>query len=183
MAVMTFFPRRMARTRLEKLAQKHASELNSFFEREPAFHGVPVERLVVNLLRHEYTDYDEEQTPDRHREACEAIAAAYPWVAEECERQIQRRTRAEKDAERFQDWFEAERELRRDEARELRERSTAAIGALDIGQRVSFRKQGRGYEGLISKVGRTRVTVTYNLRDGQERSWALPAANVSLVPQ
>jgi hypothetical protein len=50
-------------------------------------------RHLVNMLRHQYTNYDECQSTERFVAACRAIATAYEWLATECERQIAWRLR------------------------------------------------------------------------------------------
>ncbi len=65
-------------------------------ERETIGSGwVPVDRYVVNMLRHKFTNYDVSRTAARHRAACEAIAANFEWLSPECARQIERRAQSD----------------------------------------------------------------------------------------
>jgi len=43
---------------------------------------------IVNHLRHEYTSYNHKYTLSRFKEVNAAISETYPWLYEECERQI-----------------------------------------------------------------------------------------------
>jgi len=77
----------LTREELEELARKHASRRNGIPK-----NGVPnIDRLVVNLLRHTSTNYDCDQSARRHAASCDAIARRYPWLADECARQMLRR--------------------------------------------------------------------------------------------
>jgi hypothetical protein len=40
------------------------------------------------MLRHQYTNYDDDQSTERFIAACQSIAATYDWLATECARQI-----------------------------------------------------------------------------------------------
>ena len=77
----------LTREELETRAREHASRRIGIPEDE-VFN---VERLVVNLLRHTATNYDCDQSASRHAASCDAIARRYPWLAEECARQMIRR--------------------------------------------------------------------------------------------
>lgn len=50
-----------------------------------------VPRVTVNYLRHTFTDYDDQYSPDRHRDVLVAIGREYPWLQGECARQITKR--------------------------------------------------------------------------------------------
>jgi len=88
MTIKIFFPD-WDRPKLEKIAVRHAIEVNSCYDRDPDYSKT--ERLVVNMLRHEFTDYDNEQSASRFIAACTAIAAHYPWLSDECHHQIAKR--------------------------------------------------------------------------------------------
>jgi hypothetical protein len=74
----------LSRPRLIRAARDHPLDLAIQYEGEAPC--CDDHRLVVNMLRHEYTDYDADQSAPGHRAACEAIAARYPWLADECAR-------------------------------------------------------------------------------------------------
>ena len=77
----------LTREELEQLARKHASKRIGI----PESDVVNIDRLVVNLLRHTSTNYDCDQSSRRHTASCDAIARRYPWLADECARQMMRR--------------------------------------------------------------------------------------------
>lgn len=142
------------------------------------------DRAIVNLLRHQYTDYEAEPTRERHKEACRAIAAQYPWLAAECERQISRRAQNEWEAEAAYQMVLEQKKEDRERRQALIEASRDIIssGALRIGQRVLYRHGNRTYEATIINVGRSRVTITYHLKtSGAERTKQVYAALVEPV--
>ncbi|MEV2278777.1 hypothetical protein AB0I72_24635 [Nocardiopsis sp. NPDC049922] len=165
--ITTFFPAVTSRRRLERSAREHTLTLD--LERGSCSDDVPVERLVVNYLRHECTDYDLDQSSPRHRAACEAIAERFPWLAKECQRQIVRRAEADAEAEAASRSWEQEEEAARERCRALVSASREAIADLHVGQRVSFPYKRHRYTGVITKKGRSRVTVAYRIRTGKDR--------------
>ena len=78
------------RKRLEHMAEHRAMLLD---ESRGYGYGwtTDTDQLVVNMLRHEYSDYDRDQSQEAHREVCLAIARRFPWLAVECDRQIAKR--------------------------------------------------------------------------------------------
>lgn len=50
-----------------------------------------------------------------------------------------------------------------------------------MGQVVPYRTRGRVYNATITKIGRTRVTLTYRLKSGDERTAIVHAALVTPV--
>ena len=86
--IRTSFPHRQ-RSLLEKLAIQSAIEVNSSYRHKPDCSKI--DRLIVNMLRHEFTDYDQDRSLSRFIEACNAISANYPWLNDECLRQIAKR--------------------------------------------------------------------------------------------
>lgn len=166
----------LSRHRLIKAARDHAVELEvscgvQATDRDDV-------RLVVNMLRHEYTDYDADQSAPRHRAACEAIAARYPWLAAECARQIKVRAAAEQVNEQMiQEWL-AEEERRRTQKRDLIAASRAVIDDLTVGQHVTATVRGHVRHGVLTKVARSRVTMEFTLRTGAARTVTLYAAEV-----
>lgn len=176
--IKTWFPK-ADRDQLHRMAERHARNLElqrGIFDMSP---NASSERLIVNYLRHACTDYDNDQTQERHREACEAIAAAYPWLAEECARQIQ--VRAEREAQEacFLAILEDEKEQRRAERKKIIAASHDAAKRLRVGQVVLYRTRGRVYNATITQIGRTRLTLTYRLKSGDERTAIVHAALVT----
>src|SRR5690554_4825541 len=102
--IKTWFPD-AGPEQLIRMAERHVHALECA-RGDFGLSDAPVERLVVNYLRHQHTDYDTDQTQERHRAACEAIAARYPWLAAECERQIRLRAAREAEAASLADLFE-----------------------------------------------------------------------------
>src|SRR5699024_7765035 len=153
--ITTFFPADLTLARLKRLAQEHARQLDL-----DSSHVPPV-RSMVNYLRHECTDYDLEQSASRHRAACEAIARRFPQLAKECRRQIARRTEQDLQEERAHQMWVAEEERLRAEHRAMVARSREVIKGMRVGQRVGFWSGGYWRTGVITKLGRSRVTVAY----------------------
>jgi hypothetical protein len=83
-----------SRTRLESQALG-AVYLDLAHERSVR-ESANVDRLVVNMLRHEFSDYDADQSQDAHEFVCRTIGTKYVWLSEECERQIESRVRNER---------------------------------------------------------------------------------------
>jgi len=137
----------------------------------------PTDRLVVNMLRHEFTSYDATQTAAA-RTACEAIAARFDWLRVECERQIQQCAWAERDecsalvAAETQE--AAASKWRQDRVAE----SCAAIAALAVGLAVQATVKGHSRKATITQVGRSRVTVAFRLKSGVERTAQVYARDV-----
>lgn len=161
--ITTFFPADLTLARLKRLAQEHARQLDL-----DSSH-VPPARSMVNYLRHECTDYDLEQSASRHRAACEAIARRFPQLAEECRRQIARRTEQDLQEERAHQMWVAEEERLRAEHHAMVARSREVIKGMRVGQRVGFWLGGYWRTGVITKLGRSRVTVAYRVKTGRER--------------
>jgi hypothetical protein len=84
-----------SRRKLEREAVAHADDVA--LERGVMPGDAPVDRLVVTMLRDEFTSFDATQTARVHRAAGEAVADRYPWLRPECGRQIRLRELAERD--------------------------------------------------------------------------------------
>ncbi|ORA75249.1 hypothetical protein BST28_22135 [Mycolicibacter kumamotonensis] len=165
-----------SRETLERHAISHAEDVA--IERGHIPGDGPVDRLVVNMLRHEFTTYDETQTVAVHKAACEAIAARYGWLGPECERQVRQREQAERDAQLAVlaglDEEAAARQWQHDRVAESR----ATIGALTVGMVVNATVKGHFREATVTKVGRSRVTVAFRLKSGAERTALVYARDV-----
>jgi hypothetical protein len=162
---------------LERVAREHATAVELAFDRTPSDID-DVDRFVVNMLRHEYTNYDDDQSQEAHRFACEAIKVRCPWLSDECDRQIERRIQAEREEasllEMAEEWSRAEQERRCERSRA----SMAQIGALHTGDVVLARVGGRERECTISWVGRSRVDVSYVIKTGEARTRRVYAVDV-----
>lgn len=166
-----------SREKLEREAIDHAEALAL----EHDSHYIPddVDRRVVNMLRHLNTNYDATQTTEAHRAACEAIAERFPWLRTECERQMERRSEAEQWQDDMARAMEAEAEEARRRAQERVAESKAAIGDLVVGMSVVATVRGHQREAVITKIGRSKVTVAFRLKNGDEREATVYARNVT----
>lgn len=176
--IATWFPNWTV-NKLTKTAIAHAVDLAIERGHDPSC--APDARLVVNMLRHEYTDYDINQSAQRHAEACDAIAGMYPWLADECASQKARRMAedaentlrvAEQNA-RDAEWKEAKRRLI--------EASKVAAKTLTVGQQVSLTVKGHARTGTIASVARSMVTVDYRIKTGAARQVKVYAGLVAVV--
>jgi hypothetical protein len=167
--IKTWLPKNVDPARLGCDAERHAFELDCDRDRLGASDDVPTDRLVVNFLRHQHTDYDEDQTQERHRQACEAIARRFSWLAEECERQIERRARSEREGEDMAAEYERQQRERQAERREVAEKSRQVIRSMTVGQKVWFKDRCHTYEATVTKIGRSKVTVAYQVKTGNDR--------------
>ncbi|GHD34843.1 hypothetical protein [Nocardiopsis kunsanensis] len=165
--VTTFFPAKPTPARLERLAREHAQLLDLEYGGDSS--RTPLDRLVVNYLRHVCTDYDLDQSSHRHRAACEAIAQAFPRLAQECRRQITRRAEQDLEAEQDRLMWEDEKEQQRCEHRAMLAESRKVIQGMRVGQQVAFRLGGHPRTGVITKLGRSRATVAYQVATGRDR--------------
>lgn len=111
-----------------------------------------IERLAVNMLRHRFTDYETNKSRTRHREANYSIADHYPMLATEARRQVM--ARAEQDKLNRADIRKATAAARAAVARRLE-----TLAVLHVGQAVSVQASGHACGGVITKVGRSKLTV------------------------
>lgn len=161
---------------LERCAISHADDVAR--ERGHVPGDGPVDRLVVNMLRHEFTSYDLAQTGSMHRASCEAIADRYGWLRPECERQIQARERAERDERLALAAAEAQEIAARQWRHDRVSESRAAITALCVGMAVTATVKGHSRTAIVTKVGRSRITVAFHLKSGAERTALVYARDV-----
>ncbi|MEO6090523.1 MAG: hypothetical protein ABIQ18_46225 [Umezawaea sp.] len=159
----------MDAARLGRAAERHAFELDCDRDRPGTSDDVPTDRLVVNFLRHQCTDYDEDRTQERHRQACEAIARRFSWLAEECERQIERRARSEREGEEMVAEYERQQHESQAKRRETAEKSRQVIMSMTVGQKVWFEDRCYTYVATVTKIGRSKVTVAYQVKTGNDR--------------
>jgi len=179
-AVRTELPN-LNRERLENRAQRHADDIA--MERGWGDTNCSIDQLVVNMLRHEYTDYDNDQTAARHTAANRAIAARYPWLAAECDRQTERRTAEERDSAAL--W--ADHLAMQEQIALMRQETIAAsraiCGSFHVGQPVELTIKGHQRSGTVVKVGRSRLTVHYEIKTGAERTAVVYATEVKILSQ
>ncbi|MGW4817026.1 hypothetical protein ACWEPB_36025 [Kitasatospora cineracea] len=177
--VHTWFPDR-DRAHLVAAAERHALDLSLAYGYAAVGEGE--KRLVVNFLRHQYTDYDYgEQTSARHRATCEAVAARYPWLTEECRARIaRRRHNDESDALAASAW-EHERGIEQEARQAVAAASREAVRQLAIGDVAEFedgRVRGGRRAATVTNIGRSKVTVEFTLASGEQRTRKLHASLV-----
>jgi hypothetical protein len=143
------------RRKLERIAVDHAIEVALAYDRLPG--DAPVDRLVVNMLRHEFTSYDADPTQEAHRVVCDAIAARFPWLTTECERQVRMRAHREAEETRWAADSQAQTAAELAWKRTRAEESSQAIGRFTVGMRVTAKVKGHIRDATVVKVGRPRL--------------------------
>jgi hypothetical protein len=156
------------RRRLERVAVEHAVEVALAYDRVPG--DAPADRLVVNLLRHEFTSCDAAPARENHRAACEAIATRFLWLRDECERQVQARERQEAGQRAAMDWAEATLAAGQAERKARSEEPGQAIRRFHEGMTVTAKVKGHVREATVVKVGRTRLTIGFKIKTGASRT-------------
>jgi hypothetical protein len=141
----------------EMRARDHADQLAT--ERDYGDVDCGIDQLVVNTLRHEYTNYDADQSADRDTAANRAIADRCPWLAAECGRHIERRTTHDRVAAAQLADYLAEQEKIAHARRETVSASRAVCGSFHIGGSVEVIIKGHHRSGTIVKVHACTVTV------------------------
>jgi hypothetical protein len=163
------------------VALEHAIEVSVAYGRE--FDGSLTDRLVVNMARHRFTDYDEDQSFERFAQACAAIAERYPWLSGECNAQVARRRLADAQAtlaaQTAQRWREDQVERRRARSAE----AAQAIGGLALHRRARARFKGHERTGVLTWIGRRRVELAFTLKSGEERRARLYANEVTVLQE
>lgn len=107
------------------------------------------DRVIVNMLRHHFTDYDDFQSAVRFDEACWLISADFPHLEAECDRQRQRRTES----------VEYSRKPGKHAGAPARSRHTAGECEIDY--------NGETVDAEIVEVTGTRVTVELETGNGR----------------
>ena len=169
----------LSRAQLERRALEHAIGMSVACGRP--FEASNSDRLVVNMLRHEFTDYDDDQSALAHKAACDAIKAAYPWLEAECDAQAARRKATDAFDAASIEMAEATERRRRTWRHDRVQQSRAAIVELSVGASVTARVDGRERTGTITWRGRSRVEVAYTTKAGEGRVRRIYARDVSLV--
>lgn len=165
-----------SRRKLERTAVEHGIDVALAYGRE---HGdAPTDRLVVNMLRHEFTGYDTDPSQENHRAVCESIAARYRWLKPECDRQIRARAQSEaferEAAEEAEQMWASERTERRARV----EQSKQVIGQFREGMQVTASVKGHRRNATVLKVGRTRLTIGFTIKTGADRTAVIHACEV-----
>jgi hypothetical protein len=165
------------RWKLERVAVDHCVEVALTRDRLPG--DAPVERLVVNMLRHEFTSYDAAPTQDRHRVVCEAIAERFGWLRAECDRQI--RGRARQEATEAQAFAAVQAQQERATALHLERiaQSKDAVRQFSVGMPVTAVVRGHRRDATVIKVGRSRIGIRFRIKSGAERTALVYAWDVS----
>jgi hypothetical protein len=166
-----------SRWELERIAVDHAVE--GALTCDWLTGDAPVERLVVNMLRHEFTSYDAAPTRHRHRVVREAIAERFGWLRAECDRQIQTRARQEAARARAFEAMRAERERAAAWRRKRVAQSTDAVDRFSVGMPVTAVVKGDRRDATVIKVGRSRVRIVFRIKSGAERTAMVYARDVS----
>lgn len=142
-------------------------------------------RLVVNMLRHCCTNYEDcGETAEAKTSAHAAIAAALPWLATECHRQSEQRKEDDELADQMAREAKEEARQRAANRRQWIKDSKSLIesGQISLGSLVTVRV--RNHLRLVTVIGiaSPKVKVGYTLKSGQPRedwvyaSWCQAAA-------
>lgn len=169
------FPDWRRRT-LERVAVDHAIEVSLACDRLPG--DVPVDQLVVNMLRHEFTSYDAGPAQEAHRAVCDVIAARFPWLKQECARQVQVRERREAEEHSAAEWAEVQLAAGKAERQARVEEPAKAIGQFSEGMRVTAKVKGHVRDATVLKVGRTRLVIGFKIKTGADRTAQVYARDV-----
>jgi hypothetical protein len=165
--------------KLERVGIADAMEVALAYDRLPG--DGPVDRLVVNMLRHEFTAYDTDPTQQAHRPVCDAIAARFVWLRSECDRQVRTQSRREAEercaAVELQAILAAEKAERHARAQEFRQ----AMGQFRQGMRVTAKVKGHPRDATVVKVGRSRLTIGFTIKSGADRTAVVYARDVRPV--
>jgi hypothetical protein len=163
----TWFPN-CSRPHLERTALDHAIELAVASGR--GVETSATDRLVVNMLRHEFTDYDDDPSVANFSSACRAIARRFSWLGQQCTRQVAQRRRAEVEKSALLEMHEEEKGCRREDRRRRSLASIPVIEGLVIGTPVTAVVRGFPRQGTITWRGRRRVEITFLLKSGEVRT-------------
>jgi hypothetical protein len=132
-------------------------------------------RNVINMLRHDFTNYDgrvQNAASDRlYAEILDAIAEDFPWLAGQCARDNATHFN------RLSTGVQAKRWSYRDAAERQRVARSSAK-ALSIGSKVTVNWRRRQYEAEVVEVRRTRVKAQFPLEDGSVHLIDRPANEV-----
>lgn len=177
-------------------AATHLPDLSADEVREQAinavrrFHGGRpftghADDATLNWLRHNYSDYDHDQSLANLMAVHSAIVARWPHLQAASGRQIENRRLRNRlfgeDSGRRAGMSPAQLESMREQRdRECRE---VLVGAdYRAGQRVSFARNGQTFNGTIVHIGSVRVSVRVETPDGQMLSEPVYANEIHADP-
>lgn len=164
------------RAKLERVAAEHAIEVALSRDGMPS--QAQDDRLVVNMLRHEFTNYDNDPNQEAHRRVCAAIAEQYGWLHAECQRQIHARARQEESERSAFEYLQAQADAESRWRRERSAQSREAIPTFTVGMAVAATVKGHRRDATVTKVGRSRISVSFQIKSGAERTALLYARDV-----
>ena len=135
------------------------------------------ERAVVNMLRHEYTNYDGRVSATRtdrlYEEVLAAIARDFPWLSEQCAKDLARHHQS------VPQWVQHKRLVNSD-ALKRQQRGRQAAQSMSVGQQVTIKWRGENHPGELIEVRRSRVKVRFVGRaDGQVHVVDRPANEIT----
>lgn len=139
-----------------------------------------VDRLLVNYLRHNYTNYDfTEQTYELKKEVNTVIAELFPDLKEECLNQIIER----KIKEDFIERYLKKQEVLKQEHKNFIEKSKSINKTLLVGQKATAKINGIIRELTITKINVSKVEVEYYLKNNQRRTKLIHSAKLFNIKQ
>jgi hypothetical protein len=145
------------RDQLVVMANRRASELGLTLSPND-------ERNVINMLRHDYTDYDwrvqSSKTDKLYGRVLDAIARDFPWLAQQCEQDKATHF------ERLSPWVQYRRWAHH-AAVATQRAAHAAIEGLSVGDKVIIDWRGQQREAEVTDVRRTRVRGCFRAARGQ----------------
>jgi hypothetical protein len=158
---------------LAAVAIEHARSVASD-RRDPCWEPAPESehRLIVNMLRHRCTRYEDRgATAEAKRDAHIAISTALPWLASECQRQMEQREQEEALAEQMAQEAREDARLRTANRRQWIKDSKALIASGAIAEGMAVNVQVRNHLRLVTvaAVAAPKVKVVYSLKSGQPR--------------
>jgi hypothetical protein len=136
------------------------------------------DRTVINMLRHDFTNYDgrvqSAVSDGLYNEILDEIAKDFPWLADQC---------AKDKATHFaflDPWVQARRWAHSDASQRQRV-ARDAIKSLSVGGKVMVNWRGLMREGQVIEVRRTRVKVQFELDSGDLHVIDRPANEVQTL--
>ncbi|ORA23839.1 hypothetical protein BST12_06695 [Mycobacterium angelicum] len=152
-----------------------ARQRESEFALEPARDD---HRSVINMLRHDFTNYDgnvyRSVTDRLYEEILDAIARDFPWLAHQCAYDKAGHP------QRVPSWVAARRSAHR-EAQARQQRAREMVKHLHIGKRVMVSWRG-SREATIIEIRRTQVRAAFTLPNGNRHVITRSAHEVQPIP-
>lgn len=136
-------------------------------------------RSVINMLRHDFTNYDgivyRSMTDRLYGEILDAIATDFPWLADQCAWDKATHYR------RVPRWAQ-HRRFAHKAAQERQQRAREVVKQLHIGKPVRVNWRGKPIEATIIEIRRTRVKAAFRLPDGNQYVIDRSAIEVQPIP-